>query len=167
VLEALHHATELPIVADDYTRVYPAAQVSLKSVPISDALNRPSDRMRLRWSREKERGWLQFRSVSYDDDRLKEVPNRLLTRWASARRRHGGLTLDDLTEIVQLTDVQLNSNTMAEGARECFDLQEWDLARSQSLRAHLRYLAALTPDQRRTTMAAAGLPFGKLSLAQQ
>jgi hypothetical protein len=138
----------------------------VRNTTLFDALSRLSDTMRLRWSREKEGNWLQFRSVSYYDDRLKEVPNRLLTRWAAARRQQGGLTLEDLCEIIRLTDVQLNSDTMAEGARELFDLQEWDLARG-AFREHLRYLANLTPEQRRTTMSEAGLPFAKLSLAQQ
>src|SRR5262249_20845645 len=153
---ALHRACGLPVVADYYTRLHPAAQVSVRNTSLFDALNRLSDTMALRWSREKEGNWLQFRSVSYYDDRMKEVPNRLLTRWSAARRQHGGLTLDDLCEIAQLTDVQLDSSTMAEGARECFDLQEWDLARSEPFRLQLRYLAGLTPDQRRMATSATG-----------
>ena len=47
--------------------------------------------MRLRWRREAETraggAWLEFRSASFYDDRLKEVPNRLLDRWATARRQ--------------------------------------------------------------------------------
>jgi hypothetical protein len=168
VLEALHHASRLPLVADFYTRLSPAAQVSLRNATLFDALNRLSDTLRLRWSREKASGnWLQFRSVSFYDDRLKEVPHRLLARWSDSRRRHGGLPLDDLVEIAQLPNVQLNSDTMAEGARDCFDLQEWDLVRWWDARFHLRYLASLTSDQRRTAMSAAGLPFRQLALAQQ
>jgi hypothetical protein len=167
VLEALHRASGRPIVADYYTRLYPAEQLAVHSIRLFDALNRLADTMCLRWSREKGSPWLQLRSASYYDDRMKEVPNRLLPHWAAARRQRGHLTLDDLCEIVQLTDAQLNSDTMAEGARELFGLQEWDLARSGFLRQHLRYLANLTPEQRRATMSGAGLPFGQLTLAQQ
>ena len=46
--------------------------------------------------------WLEFRSMSFYDDRLKEVPNRFLSRWAGSRREQGTLTLDDLCEIVAL-----------------------------------------------------------------
>ena len=46
--------------------------------------------MRLRWN--KDGSWLQFRSTSYYDDRLKEVPNRLLARWAARRRQSGMIT---------------------------------------------------------------------------
>lgn len=166
VLEALHRASGLPIVADAYTRLYPTGQVSPRNAVLFDALNALSDTMRLHWKWDKEGGWLQFRSASYYDDRLKEVPNRLLNGWSAARRQQGGLSLDNLTEIAQLTDTQLNSDVMAEGARESFDLQEWDLTR-RGFREHLRYLAGLTPEQRRRTMSEAGLPFGQLSLGQQ
>jgi len=56
---------------------------------------------------------------------------------------------------------------MAEGAKACWGLREWDLARSGQLRPHLRYLAEFTPGQRQDMMSAAGLPFLKMSLAQQ
>ena len=76
VLEALHHATGMPIVADFYTRLYKPEAVSVQDRPLFDALNHLADTMRLRWH--KEGSWLQFRSTSFYDDRLKEVPNRLL-----------------------------------------------------------------------------------------
>jgi hypothetical protein len=67
-------------------------------------------------------GWLQSRSTSFFDDRTKEVPNRLLERWAASRQKHGALTLDDLLEIAQLPDAKLDGAEMAEGARECWGL---------------------------------------------
>jgi hypothetical protein len=119
----------------------------------------------MRWN--KEGAWIQLRSTSYYDDRLKEVPNRLLTRWAAARRQHGALTLDELTEIAQLTDAQLDAASMAEGARACFGLAEWNLARNRELRPHVRFLATLTPAQREEVQSAKGLAFTRMSLAQQ
>jgi hypothetical protein len=165
VLEALYRATGMPIVADYYTCLYPITEVSVRNQPLFDTLNHLADKMRLQWK--KEGSWLQFRSTSYYHDRLKEVPNRLLTRWAASRRQHGALPLDDLLEIAQLSDAQLDATEMAKGARECFGLREWDIARHQRMRPHLRCLAQLTPVQREIAMTAAGLPFRQMSLAQQ
>jgi hypothetical protein len=165
VLEAVHHATGLPLVADFYTRLYPAEELSVQNLSLFDALNRLADTMRLRWT--KEGSWLQFRTTSYFNDRLKEVPNRLLTRWVASRREHGALTLDDLVEIAQLSDAQLDSVVMAEGAGTCLGLTEWTLARNDWLRPNWRYLATLTPAQRIEATRAAGLPFRQMTLAQQ
>jgi hypothetical protein len=165
VLEALHRATGLPIVANYYTRLYQREDVAARNQPLFDTLNQLADAMRLRW--DKEGPWLRFRSTSYYDDRLKEVPNRLLTQWAASRREHGALTLDELIEISQLSDAQLDAADMAEGARDCFGLKEWDVARDRSLRPHLHYLEELTPGQRQEAQSATGLAFGRMSLAQQ
>jgi RNA polymerase sigma factor (sigma-70 family) len=164
-LEALHRATGLPIVADYYTRLYPAGDVSVHGLPCYQALNQLADVMHLRWARDGE--WLQFRSASYYDDRVKEVPNRFLSRWAASRRQRGFLSLDELVEIAGLPDAQLDGGEMAEGARDCFGLAEWDLARNGNLRPHLRYLAGFTPEQRQRAMSDAGLPFAAMPLRQQ
>jgi hypothetical protein len=165
VLEALHRATGRPVVADFYTRLYPLDEITAQKMPLFDALNRLADRMHLRW--QKEDDWLQFRSASYFHDRLKEVPNRLLTRWAASRRQHGALTLDDLTQIAQLTDAQLDAASMAEGAERCYGLAEWELPRVTWLREQLRYLAGFTPAQRQEMQSPAGLSFRKMTLPQQ
>jgi hypothetical protein len=165
VLEALHEATGMPIAADYYTRLYPVPSVTERNQPLFDALNRLSDTMRLRWRRDG--GWLQFRSTTFYDDRLKEVPNRLLQRWAAARRQAGMLALDELVEIARLPDAQLDGADMAEGAKQLFGLEEWELPRNWALRRHLRYLGELTPEQRQAAAGPAGLPFGHMSLAQQ
>jgi RNA polymerase sigma-70 factor (ECF subfamily) len=166
VLEALHRATGMNIAADYYTRLHGSDTLSVRNLVLFDALNRLSDTMGLRWS--KEQDWLQFRSTTFFNDRLKEVPNRLLSRWATARRKQGMLSLDDLVEIAQLTDTQLRAGSMAEGARECFGLVEWSLLhRPGDLRPHLRFLAGFTPAQRQKAMSATGLPFAEMPLAQQ
>jgi hypothetical protein len=104
------------------------------------------------------------------------VPNRFLTRWAAARRQRGGLSLDEVVEIAGLSDAQLDAKEMAEGAKACFGLKEWDLARDRSLRSHLPgdrpraarpRLAGFTPEQRQEMMSAAGMPLTKMSLPQQ
>jgi RNA polymerase sigma-70 factor (ECF subfamily) len=165
VLEAVHRATGLPIAADYYTRLYPAEAVSVRNQPLFEALNQLSDTMHLRWH--KDGPWLQFRSTSFYDDRIKEVPNRLLVRWEASRRQHGYLTLNDLCEIAQLSDAQLDAAEMAEGARECFDLVEWHLGRDASTRPHLRFLVGFTPAQRQEATSATGLQFAKMPLTQQ
>jgi RNA polymerase sigma factor (sigma-70 family) len=90
-----------------------------------------------------------------------------LARWAARRRQHGALMLDDVVEIAQLSDAQLDAAEMAEGARECWGLAEWRLACYRTMRPHLRFLAQLTPAQRQETTSATGLPFTRMSLAQQ
>jgi hypothetical protein len=165
VLEALHKATGMNLVADHYTRFYDRSAVSVRDKPLFEALNRLADAMRLRWSREGD--WLQFRSASWFHDRLKEVPNRLLDRWATSRRKHGVLTLEDLVEIAQLSDAQLDSQVTAEGARALYDLEEWTLARNGWLRPQWRFLAGLTPGQREQAARGEGLLFSQFTLSQQ
>lgn len=158
-------------MSDFYTRLYSPASLTVTDQPLFDALNYAADSMHLRWS--KDGDWLQFRSASYYDDRIKEVPNRLLTRWADSRKQSArsagapALTLDDLCEIAGLTDAQLDAAGMAEGASACWGLVEWRLPRETFLRRDLRFLAELTPAQRQEAMSPTGLPFTKLSLAQQ
>jgi hypothetical protein len=165
VLEAAHQATGLPIVSDYYTRLYNPEAVSIQGQPLFDALNHLADVMRMRWRWDG--AWLQLRSTSYYDDRIKEVPNWLLTRWVASRRQHGTLTIDDLCEIAQLPDAQLDAVDMADGARACYGLQEWDLGRNRDLRRHLRFLAGFTPEQRQEALGPTGLLFSRMPLAQQ
>jgi hypothetical protein len=165
VLEAFHRATGLPVVSDYYTRLYQPAAVSTRNQTAYQALNQLCDTMRLRWK--KEGDWLQFRSTSFFHDRLKEVPNRLLSRWSASRKEHGALTLEDLLEISGLSDPQLDAGSMAEGARELYGLVEWDLARKSSLRPHFRFLGQLTRAQRQEALSPAGLPFRHMLLSQQ
>jgi hypothetical protein len=165
VLEALHRATGMNLVSDYYTRLYAPAEVMAKEQSTFDALCRLADAMRMRW--QKDGGWIQFRSTSFFHDRVKEVPNRLLARWAASRQKHGVLTLEDLVEIGQLTDAQLDSRVMAEGARACFGLKEWNLGSNRELRPHWRFLARFTPEQRRQAASANGLPFRQMLLPQQ
>jgi RNA polymerase sigma-70 factor (ECF subfamily) len=175
VLEALHRATGLPIVADFYTRLYDPKQVAAQGQPLYVLLDQLGETMRLRWRLEgetttpsgAEKRWLQIRSATYYQDRLKEVPNRLLTRWAEARRRHGMLPLDDLVEIAGQSDAQLDGEEMRQGAVEWWGIPEWSLLRSRDFHPHVRFLAEFTPEQRQMMMSAEGLPFGKMNLAQQ
>src|SRR5205814_1512388 len=58
VLEAIHQATGLPVVADFYTHLYPAGSVAVTNRPVFEALNQLADTMHMRWN--KEGAWLQF-----------------------------------------------------------------------------------------------------------
>jgi hypothetical protein len=165
VLEALHRASGMPIVSDYYTHLYAPQDVTVQDRPLFEVLNQLADTMRMRWTKDGE--WLQFRTTSYYDDRLKEVPNRLLARWARSRKEQGFLSLEALTEIAQLTDAQLQAEDMAAGARELFGLEEWNFVRKSLQLAHLRFLAGFTPAQREATLSPAGLPFAQMTLAQQ
>jgi hypothetical protein len=171
VLEALHRATGMPVISDFYTRLYKPAIVSSNNQTLFDTLNQLCDTMHLRWNKEagahEADPWLQFRSMSFYHDRLKEVPSRHLARWAASRREHGVLTLEDLVEISRLPDAQLEGSDMAEGIRECWGLVEWDLARDWMVLPNLRFLAQLTPTQRQATQSTNGLLFTKMTLAQQ
>jgi hypothetical protein len=165
VLEAIHRASGLPLISDSYTRLFKPEAVAARKQPLFGALNQIADAVRMRWI--KEGSWLQFRTTGYYDDRLKEVPNRLLNRWAAVRQKCGMLPLDELIEIAQLPDAQLDGAEMAEGARDCLGLKEWELAQNGHLRPQLRYLASLTPEQRQRVTSSEGLRFTQMSLAQQ
>jgi hypothetical protein len=165
LLAALHQATGLPVVGDAYTRLVPAAEAVVRDRPLFEALNIVSDAMGLRWHREG--GWLQFRSAAYFNDRLKEVPRSTLARLAAVRREQDGLRFEDLLEIAGLPDAQLDAKEMAGGARRCWGIAEWETARYKPLRPHLRFLAGLSPDQRREAFQPDGLPFRRLTLPQQ
>jgi hypothetical protein len=77
VLEAIHRATGMPIVADFCARLYPVEAVSPRDQSLFAALNQVADAMGLRWHKEAD-GWLQFRSTRFPHDRRHEVPNRLM-----------------------------------------------------------------------------------------
>lgn len=165
VLEAIFKATKKDVIGDAYTRLYAPGKMTERNVTLFDALNRLGDRMRERWT--KEEGWLKFRSASWFYDRPKEVPQRHLKRWAASRREHGALTLDDLTEITQLTNTQLDALTSFQGALARYDLQEWNFARSENLREHWRMLAQVPVEMRRDVETTKGLQCDRLPLALQ
>jgi hypothetical protein len=163
VLEALYKASRMPIIADYYTRIYAPGNVTVKEATLFKALNGLSDTMRFRWS--KQDGWLEFRTTGFFNERRKEVPNRFLDRWSASRKQNGNLTANDIVEISQLSDVQLNSSSMEEGAIACYGLKEWSIA--STLRKHWRFLAGLTPGFRKEALSARGITFEQMPLPLQ
>jgi hypothetical protein len=170
-LEAVHKATGLDVIGDSYARLHPAASVTVEKTPLFDALNRVSDTLRLRWNKETDApaktSWLTFRSTSFFNDRLKEVPNRLYARWSERRRDKNSLPLADLLAIAQLSDAQLDSGAADETARKCYGISEWRLVRSSSLREHWRFLAVLPAGLRAAALSDKGLRFLDLPLDRQ
>ena len=84
VWEAVYRTTARPIVADFYSRLCPLEKLTFDRVPLFDALCAAGDMLGTRWT--EDNGFLLCRSASYYWDKLKEVPNRLLTRWSTARQ---------------------------------------------------------------------------------
>jgi hypothetical protein len=183
LLEALHQASGLPIIADYYTRLVAVDIVAFTQRPLRDLLDHVATTMRLRWrfsdgggatghpsGTPGERGggscWVLFRSIWGHFEQLQEVPDRHLTRWAEWRRQEGHLPIEALMEIAGLPYAQRASTEMAEGAREIWGLAEWSLA-AVGLPEHLRFLAEFSPSQRERATSGPGLPFLEMSPPQQ
>jgi hypothetical protein len=164
-LEALHRESGVNIVADYYTRLYKTTDVTVKGVKLFTALNRLADRMRFKWS--KDGKWLQFRSTGFFNERPKEVANRLLERWRDSVQKNGALTGEDLVEIVQLTDAQLDSAAMAEGAKVLYGLKQWNLVATGNFRRHWRFVSTFGAQQRKALWEGKAIVFENMTLSQQ
>jgi hypothetical protein len=177
VWEAVHKATGMPIVADFYTRLHEVPSVTVAGAPLFDALCRVSDQMGARWRRDGD--FLLARSTSFFWDKLKEVPNRHLQRWAAIRRERGGLPLEEVLDLVMLSDRQLDSEAVGTAVVHCWGIEEWGLMGSKvrpmgragmvgrDLRPYYRLAAGLTHAQLQDALKPDGLPWASLSPAQQ
>ena len=121
--------------------------------------------MDVRWR--KDGGFLVCRGASFFWDRLKEVPNRYLQRWAHDRDANGGLPLTDFLEMARMSDQQLDSAPVAQGIERYWGLREWAWAREGPRRGDARCLALLSAEQLRRAQEPDGLPFKELAPAQQ
>jgi hypothetical protein len=168
VWEAIHRATGLPIVADFYTHLYPVGKLIVDRRPLFQALCAVGDTLGVRWT--KDGGYVLCRSTSYYWDKLREVPNRYLRRWARDRDENGGLPFTDFLEMATMSDPQLDSAPVAEGIEHYWGLREWaHLGGSSNLwdRQHARLLARLTPEHLNRTLQPGGIPFKELAPAEQ
>jgi hypothetical protein len=165
IWEAVHRATGLPIMADFYTHMYRLDKLMVTEKPQFDALCTLGDTLGVRWS--KDGDFLLCRSTSYFWDKLKEVPNRYLQRWAQDRDANGGLPLEDLLEMGSMTDQQLDSTGVAEGIEHCWGLAGWWYVSQPVSRHDARLLALFTPEQRRRALQPEGLPFQEWTPAQR
>lgn len=165
VWEAVHRETGLPIVADAYTRLSPVAKVVVSHKSLFEALSQVGDAMGERWT--KDGDFLLGRSTSYFWDKLKEVPNRFLQRWAKSRDANGGLPLADFLEMASLSDQQLGSSLVAEGIMYGWGLRQWGSLVEAEARRRARFLSTLAPEQRQRALQPEGLPFKELTPEQQ
>ena len=155
-------------MADFYTHLYPVAKGTVERKPLFDALCTVSVALGMRWR--KDGGFLLGRSASFLWDKLKEVPNRYLQRWAQDRDSNGGLPLADFLEMTSMTDRQLNWAPVAMGIERYWGLPEWHCLRNSitsEQRQQARCLALLPPDQQRRALEPEGLPFRDVAPAQQ
>jgi hypothetical protein len=168
VWEAVHRATGLPVIADFYTRLYPLPKVTVKDRPFFEALCAVGDTLGARWRKEGE--FLLGRTTSYFWDRMQEVPNRYLQRWARSRETSGGLPFADFLEMATLSDQQLGGEGMKQGVIHYWGLREWGLLSAATVppqAPYPRFLATLTPEQRRRALEPGGLPLRELTPAQR
>ncbi len=156
-LEAIHKATGKDVIGDYFTRLVPHKD---EKGLLFDILARTCDPLRLRW--DEREGWLTFRSTDFFNMRLKEVPGRLLERWATARKKSGSLSPDELREISRLTDDQLDARSMLEGAKVLYGLEEWDWVSASNVRPIWRFYDGLTTDLRTAIQGEKGVSFGQL-----
>jgi hypothetical protein len=167
LLEAIHRTTGKDVIGDYYTKLYSPADFEIKDKTLFETLCRLSDTARYRWNAEDD--WLTFRNSAYFNERPKEVPNRLLERWAMARKAGGGtLSTDMLLEMAgSLSDTQLDGSAMSEGARVLYGLEEWSLVQPGNLRPGWRFVATMNPNQRKAVFGEQGIGFAQLTLPQQ
>lgn len=160
--QAIHTATGRDIIGDSFAGAYGPRMLNAKDTPLFDVLCRDCDRMHVRWSRQN--GFLRFRSVRYYRQRVLEVPNRQLERWATLRRSRGALTGDEIADIGRLTDAQLDSTAVLASAVGFYGLKEWALVLNPALRPHWQFLGALPAAQRQLAFSQPGLPSAKLPM---
>ena len=167
----LHRRTGLPIIADFYSRLYPAPAFKAESITTFDALCQSADNLGYRCR--KEGSFVLARSTSYFWDKLKEVPNRLLRHWKEDREAQSGLPLEDLVQMATLRQQQLDSTRGGAFIRHCWGLDEWmivgggDENGTNGWRGRARALGCLNPAQLQAAQRWEGLDLGALTPAQQ
>jgi hypothetical protein len=145
LLEAIHKATGRDVIGDHYTRLYDTGSLTVRDMSLFEALGKVGDTALMRWDVEKgqeESGFLRLRTPDFYRRRPQEVPARLLSRWSIALSP--ALPLRELLEMARLlSDEQLDSPFIANGAKALYGIMEWELVRSRNLRPVLRFLASL------------------------
>lgn len=168
VSEAIHRATGMEVIADSFIRDRLNAANLAGRRPLAQILATISSALEYDWV--KEGNLLRFRSRAYPQDRLAEVPERILRPWSERVARTGAASLDDLAELA----AALNDH-------QCRGLQEywgWYLAQPAipappgldgfaNNRSHLRFWATLNPAQRRELLAGNVLPVGGMNGVQR
>lgn len=159
VLETIHKLSGKDVIGDYFTRLAPHKS---EKGSLFEVLSRTCDPLRLRW--DEHEGWLTFRSTDFFNMRLKEVPNRLLEKWAALRKKNGRLSPEELRELSRLTDDQLDASTMAEGAKVLYGLDEWSWVAAENIRPIWRFYDSLPTPLRTAMQSSEGLRYSQLSL---
>jgi hypothetical protein len=162
LLEAIHKVSGRDVMGDYYTRLSP--RETFKGT-LFDILNHYCDKTRLRW--DDKDNWLSFRSTDFFNMRLKEVPDRLLEKWAKARNEKKELGVAEFLEMSRLRDDQLDASSMAEGAKALYGLEEWGTVQSNNLRPSLRFMDVLPKPLQTVAQSEKGLFFSQMGLEMQ
>jgi hypothetical protein len=171
IWEAVHQQTGIPIVADYYTHLYSAHEMSQEKNTLFAILCKAGDRIGVHWR--KEGDLILARSNSFYWDKQKEVPDRLLTKWRQDSRAQQGLPFADFLEMALLSDVQLDSVFVGQGIRHCWELDEWGRVSvtiqdwGRWYRGLARFLAAVPPEQVKRILSPEGFPVNEFAPAQQ
>ncbi len=174
VWEALHKETGVPIIADAYSHYFPMAAVTMDKVTLFDALYKAADAMDVWWK--KDGSFIECRSTTFVWDKIKEVPNRYITRWEQDARRNGYLPVEDFLEMSTLSDTQLDSTIVGKAMEHCHGLRDWSIMGKgltktgivpEQLRPYVRFAASLAPSERTQAMTEEGISAGTLRPAQQ
>jgi hypothetical protein len=166
--EAIHRATGLEVVADSFVRDRLNTSGLTGRHPLAQILDTIGRELEYDWA--KEGNVVRFRSRSYPQDRLAEVPERILRPWSQRVARAGVPSLDDMAELA----AALNDS-------QCRGLQQywgWYLTKPEipapsgiegfaGNRYHLRFWATLSPGQRREALAGTVLPFDRMNGLQR
>jgi hypothetical protein len=170
-LPRIAEAYEINLVADAYweRRQLPLPAPSAEERSLIETMNQYV-RPRAHWSREGK--FFHVRRYTWYDDRVREIPERLIKHWAARLREHRQLSLEDAAAIAltfrneQIEDFEAVMQhegigfTSGEG-RDYRFFQNGVLRYKDILRAY----AVLVPSQRQTLDAGGALPYSAMSPA--
>ena len=163
---ALYQACGRDLIGDCYSmQLYQTGLLDVKDRSLFDALNQIGDRMRSRWNLEE--GWITFRSLSWQFDRVQHIPNRLFAGWEASRQKNRRQTVRDLMEIAQLPDDKFLPPEHMQLALARYGLQDWWIVQNADLRLHWRFAGSLSPLARIQAFSRQGLRITTLPQPQQ
>ena len=172
IAAALHEATGLQLLSDSYVRDRIAPERlnvgKGKPRPVVQILDTIAKELNYTWS--KEGDLILLRSRIFPEDRVQEVPERVLQPWKSRVSHAGTLTLDDLGDLAAaLTDDQaFGMQNYWAWYVEGTSIPAMDgLDGFYGNRNHLRLWASLTRPQRAAAQAGQVVPVSGMSNIQR
>jgi hypothetical protein len=169
VLEALHQATGLEILADSFARCRVDPKWRSGRQPVARLLETLARELDYTWR--KEGNLLLLRSRCYHWDRAVEVPEGVLRPWQERAARPGGSSLDTLAALVAvLDDLQVLGLSQYWG----WYLEDPWIApvgitgsEIYQRRRHLRFWATLNPAQRQAALSGATVTTEQMNPTQR